>query len=96
MLTKCWLVPAGPGACRPEREREEEIKRALCFSVLAHIFHRAYDLQSGSPEINWKCHLCSETFCSSSFLTRGAINPVSGIYSLRRSGSHQWARLHGV
>jgi hypothetical protein len=50
-------------------EREEEINQALCLSVFVHIFHSAYDPQSGNSEINLKCHLCSESFCSSLVFT---------------------------
>lgn len=74
-------------------EREEEINQAFCLSVLVHTFHSAYDLQSGNSEINLKCHLCSKSFCSSLVFTWRTINPVSGIYSLLRSGPHHQVRL---
>lgn len=61
------MLAGSCGAGCLQGEREEEISQALCLSVLVHIFHRAYDLQSGNREINLKCHLCSETFCSSLF-----------------------------
>lgn len=83
----------GVGCLQGERE---EINQALCLSVFVHIFHSAYDPQSGNSEINLKCHLCSESFCSSLVFTWQTINPVSGIYSLLRSGPHQQIRLHGV
>lgn len=54
---------------RLQGEREEEINQALCLSVFVHIFHGAYDLQSGNSEINLKCHLCSKSFCISLFFT---------------------------